>query len=184
MPAGARSPLRRHRSGDEDPAMPHSEASTQRVGSIAAMVTEEEVIDSPTGWVAKHVREYVESGGSKGHRWNGVSTLLLTTRGRRTGKLRRTALIYGIDGENYVVVASRGGAAHHPQWYLNLDADPQVRVQVGADEWNGRARAAEDEERERLWQLMAEIWPQYDRYQEKTTRQIPVVVIERQSGSD
>lgn len=79
----------------------------------------------PVG-VARHIREYVETDGRKGHRWNGVPTLLLTTRGRRTGKLRRTALIYGRDGDAYVVVASRGGARHHPQWYLNLAPDPEV----------------------------------------------------------
>lgn len=76
---------------------------------------EDQIYDSPAGWVAKHIREYVESEGRQGHRWNGVTTLLLTTRGRRTGKLRRTALIYGQDGDAYVVVASRGGAPHHPQ---------------------------------------------------------------------
>jgi hypothetical protein len=84
------------------------------------------VTDSPTGWVAKHIRRYVESDGKKGHRWSGVDTLLVTTRGRTTGKLRRTALIYGEDRGRYIVVASNGGAKTHPHWYRNLAADPQA----------------------------------------------------------
>ena len=142
------------------------------------MGTDEEVVDSPTGWVAKHIREYVESGGAKGHNWQGVPTLLLITRGRKTGTLRRTALIYGRSGESYVVVASIGGAPKHPQWYLNLRADPAVELQVGPKILNGRARTAEGDEKARLWGEMARIFPQYDKYQKKTDRQIPVVVID------
>lgn len=127
--------------------------------------------------MAKHIKEYVESGGEKGHRWQRVPTLLLTTRGRKTVR-RRTALIYGRDGESYVVVASIGGAPKHPEWYLNLLADPEVRLQVGRDVMAGRARPTEGAEKDRLWLKMARIWPQYDRYQEKTDRQIPVVVID------
>jgi deazaflavin-dependent oxidoreductase (nitroreductase family) len=140
---------------------------------------DEEVVDSPKGWVRKHIRDYVESDGRKGHRWHGVDTLLLTTRGRRSGKLRRTALIYRRDGERYVVVASTGGGDHHPAWYLNLVDDPEVRVQVGADTFAARASTAEGAERARLWEEMASVWPDYDRYQAKTDREIPVVVLER-----
>jgi deazaflavin-dependent oxidoreductase (nitroreductase family) len=143
------------------------------------MASEEEVLDSPTRWVARHVRRYVQTDGSSGHRWNGRNTLLLTTRGRRSGKLRRTALIYGRDGDNYVVVASNGGARNHPFWYLNLTAEPEVRVQVGPERFAARARTAGAEERPRLWRLMAEIWPDYERYQKRTGREIPVVVLER-----
>jgi deazaflavin-dependent oxidoreductase (nitroreductase family) len=132
-------------------------------------------------WVAEHVRGYVESGGERGHEWNGVQTLLLTTRGRKSGKLRRTALIYGRDDEAYVVVASLGGAPKHPQWYLNLTEHPEVTVQVGAETFPARARTATPEEKPRLWQQMASIWPSYDDYQAKTTREIPVVVLERVS---
>jgi deazaflavin-dependent oxidoreductase (nitroreductase family) len=145
------------------------------------MSDDEEVIDSPTGWVATHIRSYVESGGRKGQQWNGVDTLLLTTRGRRSGKLRRTALIYGRDGDAYLVVASSGGQATHPLWYLNLVEDPDVRVQVGADVFAARARTATPEEKPRLWSQMTEIFPQYDTYQRsatKTGRDIPVVVLE------
>ena len=137
-----------------------------------------EVVDSPTGWVAKHIKEYVETGGEGGHTWRGVPTLLLTTRGRKTGKLRRTALIYGRSGDSYVVVASIGGAPKHPKWYLNLVANPEVGLQVGPDFKSGRARTADPKERAHLWPEMARIWPQYDRYQEKTDRQIPIVVID------
>lgn len=137
-----------------------------------------QIFDSPAGWVAEHIREYVETGGRKGHRWRGVPTLLLTTRGRRTGKLRRTALIYGRDGDAFVVIASRGGAGHHPQWYLNLAAEPEVAIQVGPERMKGRARTAEGEERQRLWEQMVGIWPAYDGYQRKTERVIPVVAIE------
>lgn len=144
-----------------------------------APANDEQVIDSPTGWVAKHIRSYVDSDGEQGHRWNGVETLLLTTRGRKSGALRRTALIYGRDGDRYVVVASKGGAPEHPNWYLNLVAEPEVKVQVGADKFTGRARTATADEKPALWKLMASIWPEYDRYQGKTTRDIPVVIIER-----
>jgi deazaflavin-dependent oxidoreductase (nitroreductase family) len=108
-----------------------------------------------------------------------VPTLLLTTRGRKTGKLRRTALIYGRDGDRYVVVASKGGAPDHPTWYLNLDADPEVQLQVGAEKFTARARTATAEEKPALWRRMAEIWPDYDNYQAKTGREIPVVILER-----
>ena len=146
--------------------------------TVGLVTPDEEVVDSPTGWVAKHIKEYVESGGKKGHRWQGVPTLLLTTRGRKTGKLRRTALIYGRAGDSYVVVASIGGAPKHPKWYLNLLAAPDVQLQVGPEIISGRARTTEGDEKARLWREMAQIWPQYDKYQEKTDRQIPVVVID------
>ena len=138
----------------------------------------DEISDSPTGWVAKHVRGYVESDGARGHRWHGVDTLLLTTRGRRSGKRRRTALIYGRDGDRYLVVASDGGAKTHPAWFLNLTDDPAVDLQVGAERFPARARAATAKERPPLWERMAEIWPEYDRYQTKTEREIPVVILE------
>ena len=139
----------------------------------------EEIIDSPSGWVAEHVKRYVETDGASGHEWRGVHTLLLVTRGRRSGKLHRTALIYGQDGDRYLVVASRGGAQHHPQWYLNLTADPQVRVQVAADKFAATAQTATNNEKARLWQIMAGIWPAYNDYQKKTARPIPVVILER-----
>jgi len=138
-----------------------------------------EVKDSATPWVAKHTREYVESDGKKGHKWQGVRTLVLTTTGRRSGDKRRNALIYGTDDDDYVVVASKGGHKNHPLWYLNLVADPNVQVQVLEERFKARARVASPEEKERLWPMMAKIWPEYDKYQARTERDIPVIVLER-----
>ena len=138
----------------------------------------DEVVDSPSPWVADHIREYTESGGEQGHEWRGVPTLLLTVRGRKSGVWRRTALIYGRDGDNYVVVASKGGDPKHPLWYLNLLDNPDVGVQVGPDKLTARARVAEGDERARLWERMAQIWPDYNAYQSRTDRQIPIVVLE------
>jgi deazaflavin-dependent oxidoreductase (nitroreductase family) len=133
--------------------------------------------DSPIGWVARHIRRYVATDGRDGHlRW-GVTNLLLTTRGRRTGRLRRTALIYGRDGPRYVVVASGAGEDHHPAWYLNLSADPEVGVQVGASVFLAHAATAEGPERDRLWRMMAGMWPDYERYRRRAARTIPVVVL-------
>jgi deazaflavin-dependent oxidoreductase (nitroreductase family) len=141
--------------------------------------SDEPVTDSPIGWVSKHVRRYVESDGTSGHRWSGVDTLLLTTRGRSTGTLRRTALIYGRDRGRYLVVASNGGSKLHPSWYQNLVAEPHVSVQVGDERFEALARTATPRQKPRLWRLMASIWPEYDRYQTRTTREIPVVILER-----
>jgi deazaflavin-dependent oxidoreductase (nitroreductase family) len=143
---------------------------------------EEEVLDTPRGWVAKHVRRYLETDGRSGHRWHGTNTLLLTTRGRKSGKLRRTALIYGRDGDRYLLVASNGGAPRHPSWYLNLVEHPEVQVQVAADRFAARARTAGPEEKPRLWRLMTAINPEYDRYQQRAGRagrDIPVLILER-----
>ena len=138
-----------------------------------------EVHDSPTAWVNEHIQQYVQSDGAEGHYRNGVSYLLLTTKGRRTGKLRRTALIYGRQGSSYLVVASQGGAPNHPAWYLNLSANPEVQVQVGADKFTARARTATEQEKPELWRKMAEIWPDYNTYQNSTDRAIPVVLLDR-----
>jgi deazaflavin-dependent oxidoreductase (nitroreductase family) len=143
------------------------------------MASQEEILDSPTGWVARHVRRYVETDGRSGHKWHGRQTLLLTTRGRKSGKLRRTALLYAQDGDRYLLVASNGGARNHPLWYLNLAAHPEVQVQVGADRFVARARTASAREKPRLWALMASMWPDYDSYQKRTSRDIPVVILER-----
>jgi proline iminopeptidase len=127
----------------------------------------------------EHVRRYRETDGEVGHIWNGVPCLLLTTKGRSTGEPRTAPLIYGRDGENYVIVASKGGAPEHPGWYRNLSKTPEVELQVGPEVFAARARTAEPAERERLWRTMAEIWPAYDDYAQKTDREIPVVVLER-----
>ena len=135
---------------------------------------------SETLFGAEHVRRYQETNGEVGYIWsNGAPILLLTTTGRRTGDPTTTPLIFGRDGDRYVVVASKGGAPAHPGWYRNLSKTAEVELQVKADRFAARARTAEGEERERLWRLMAEIWPPYDEYAQKTEREIPVVVLER-----
>jgi deazaflavin-dependent oxidoreductase (nitroreductase family) len=143
---------------------------------------EQPITDSPRRWVAQHVRRYLETDGRRGHRWSGVDTLLVVTRGRTTGRLRRTALIYGRDRGRLVVVASNGGSASHPNWYLNLVADPRVSVQVRDERFEARARTATAREKPRLWRLMVSIWPEYDRYQRRTEREIPVVILDRAGG--
>jgi deazaflavin-dependent oxidoreductase (nitroreductase family) len=149
----------------------------------------------PGGWVLRALpaprddNTAAQSGnGSQGDRygvgggrrtWEGVTTLLLTTTGRRSGEQRTTPLIYGRDGDRYLVVASRGGAPEHPGWYQNLAAHPDIQVQVMADRFKARARTATPAERPALWKTMAAIWPAYDEYQARTAREIPVVIIER-----
>ena len=128
----------------------------------------------------EHVRAYRETDGEHGHDWRrGTSTLLLTTRGRRSGEPRTAALIYGRQGDDFVVVASKGGSPEHPGWYANLRENPDVEIQVGADRFKANARTATPEERPRLWEEMTSHWPDYDEYQKRTDREIPVVVIER-----
>lgn len=131
------------------------------------------------GWIADHIKSYQATDGADGHIWRGVPTLLLTTTGRKSGEPLLLPLIYGRDDGNFVVVASKGGAPAHPAWYLNLRAHPEVQVQVGAEKFTGRARTATADERPRLWEAMVKIWPAYNEYQQKTRREIPVVVIER-----
>ena len=133
----------------------------------------------PRGWVEDHVRRYLESDGEDGHIWNGVPTLLLTTTGRRSGRSFTTPLIYGRHGEAYVIVASKGGAPRHPDWYMNLSENPEVGVQVAADRFTARARTAGPDEKPAVWATMAGIWPEYDLYQTRTSRVIPVVILER-----
>ncbi|MHB8658753.1 MAG: nitroreductase family deazaflavin-dependent oxidoreductase [Solirubrobacteraceae bacterium] len=127
----------------------------------------------------EHVRVYCESGGEHGYRWRGTTVLLLSTTGRRSGLPRTTPLIHREDAGRWVIVASKGGAPEHPGWFENLQADPQVTIQVRDEQIPVRASVAEGEERARLWKLMTENWPAYDDYQRKTDREIPVVVLSR-----
>lgn len=127
----------------------------------------------------EHVRRYEETDGEEGHLWlNGIPTLVLTTTGRRTGQERKSALIYQRSEEKYLVVASDGGAPNHPSWYLNLLANPDVTVQVGADKFQATARTATADERAKLWHLMTNVWPDYSDYERNVTREIPLVIIE------
>lgn len=124
-----------------------------------------------------HVRAYQETDGETGYWWNGAPTLVLTTTGRRSGEPRQSALIYARDGDDYLIVASVGGSPKHPAWYLNLLADPHARLQVKAEHLDVVAHTATDEEKPRLWKIVNETWPNYDAYQERTDRVIPVVVL-------
>jgi deazaflavin-dependent oxidoreductase (nitroreductase family) len=128
---------------------------------------------------AEHVRVYRETDGEHGYHWRGTTILLLTTTGRKSGEPRTTPLIHRTDGDRWVVVASKGGAPEHPSWYQNLLADPEATIEVKAEEIPVRTTTASGEERARLWSLMAEVWPAYDDYQQKTDREIPVVVFTR-----
>ena len=128
----------------------------------------------------EHVRLYEETDGEEGYIWReGTTILLLTTAGRTTGEPTTTPLIYALDGDSPVVVASQGGAPRHPGWYRNLVKDPEVGVQIKSERFRARARVAEGEERDRLWQRMNGVWPHYDEYQARTDRTIPVVVLDR-----
>jgi deazaflavin-dependent oxidoreductase (nitroreductase family) len=127
----------------------------------------------------EHVQRYEETDGAVGHEWQGTKTLVLTTTGRRSGAERRNALIYGQHGDDYLVVASKGGADDPPAWYLNLQANPEVQIQVLGDRFTARARTATPEEKPALWRTMTAEWPAYDEYQQKTEREIPVVILER-----
>jgi deazaflavin-dependent oxidoreductase (nitroreductase family) len=126
-----------------------------------------------------HVKRYIETDGQEGHEWQGTTALILTTRGRQSGEPRSTPLIYQRHGEDYLVVASKGGADQPPAWYLNLLAEPQVELQVLGDRFQARARTASPAEKPGLWEIMLGAWPAYATYQEKTSREIPVVVLER-----
>ena len=125
----------------------------------------------------EHIRRYRETDGEVGYLWNGAPTLLLTTTGRRTGEPRTSALIFGRDGDDYLVVASMGGAPQHPSWYLNLTANPAAEIQVRADRFPVVTCTASEEEKPRLWRIVTEVWPNYDVYQTRTDRVIPVVVL-------
>ena len=137
------------------------------------------------GWIGDHMRRYLESDGRDGHMWDASSaggagifpTLLLTTTGRQSAQPRMLPLIYGEADSNYVIIASKGGFPTHPSWYLNLVAEPEVALQVGAEKFKARARTAEGGERTKLWEVMAAIYPPYLDYQARAGREIPVVVL-------
>src|SRR3954453_15007483 len=129
----------------------------------------------------EHVRVYRETGGERGYDWKGgTKILLLTTKGRRSGEERTNPLIHRTDDGRWVVVASKGGAPDDPGWFKNLEANPDsVEIQVKDERIPVRPSVAEGEERERLWMHMTEVWTDYDRYQQRTDREIPVLVFER-----
>lgn len=125
----------------------------------------------------EHIRRYRETNGEVGYIWNGVPTLLLTTTGRRSGEARTSALIFGRAGGDYLVVASMGGAPTHPDWYRNLLAHPSSEIQVREERISVVSRTAGEDEKPRLWRIVTDAWPNYDVYQSRTDRVIPLVVL-------
>jgi deazaflavin-dependent oxidoreductase (nitroreductase family) len=125
----------------------------------------------------EHVRQYEATGGKIGHDWNGAEVLILHTTGRKSGAIRKLPLIYGRDGKNYLIVASKGGAPDNPGWYRNLIAHPDAAIQVHDEVIPVTARTATPEEKRRLWRIMTVQWPDYDQYQSRTKREIPVVLL-------
>ena len=139
----------------------------------------DEYIPSPSRWVAEQVELYEGSGGTEGTTLNGLPVIVVTNRGRKTGAIRKTPLMRVVDGNNYVLVASLGGAPKHPLWYHNLKTDPNVEIRDGAEVYSMRVREVEDTaEKQRLWEIAVEAYPPYQEYQGRTDRVIPVFVAE------
>jgi deazaflavin-dependent oxidoreductase (nitroreductase family) len=141
-------------------------------------MTDSQYAPSPWQAVADHVERYLTTGGAEGFEWNGAQCVILTTRGRHSGALRRSPLIRVADGDRYIAIASMGGAPQHPQWYRNLVHDPQVTIHDRDQVHELRARVASPAERAALWPLATAQWPAYDEYQAKTEREIPLVICE------
>jgi deazaflavin-dependent oxidoreductase (nitroreductase family) len=129
---------------------------------------------------APHVERYLETNGADGYHWrNGTTILILFTKGRKSGEQRSHALIFREYDGAYLVVASKGGAPEPPAWFVNLSAEPRVEVQIKGERFAATARVATPAEKPDMWAKMVEVWPDYDVYQTKAAREIPVVVLER-----
>lgn len=140
-----------------------------------------EYIPSPSAWVAEQVERYEGSGGTEALtlRDTGLPVIIVTNRGWKTGAIRKTPLMRVVDGQNYILVASKGGAPEHPLWYYNLQADPNVEIRDKTEVYTMRVREVSDPaERQRLWTLAVEAYPPYQDYQDKTDRLIPLFVAE------
>ena len=138
-------------------------------------------IPSPRQWVAEQVELYEGSGGTEGltFRDTGLPVIIVTHRGRKTGAIRKTPLMRVVDGNNYILVASQGGAPKHPLWYHNLKANPNIEIRDRSNVYTMRVREVTDSaERERLWKIAVAAYPPYQDYQEKTERIIPIFVAE------
>ena len=125
----------------------------------------------------EHVQQYEATGGKVGHDWNGTSCLILRTKGRKTGQTRKFPLIYGRDGDDYVLIASKGGYPKNPGWYDNLVAHPDAEIQVWDKVIPVTAHTGSAEDKKRVWPIMTKQWPGYDDYQRGTPRDIPVVLL-------
>ena len=150
-------------------------------------MTEAKLAPGLPDWMVEHANRYISSGGTDGHIYKmtqpgrpelTVPSLLLTTTGRKSGEKYIFPLFYGDIGDSYLVIASKGGAPKHPSWYLNIVANPDVEVQVGTKKLKARARTVTGPERAPLWEKALEFWPPYADYQQKTEREIPVVVLD------
>jgi len=137
------------------------------------------VTASPSDWVADQARRYEESGGTEATDLNGSPCLLLDYQGRRSGEWHRTVLIYGRDGEDYLVVASKGGADEHPLWYRSLQENPEVHLRVLTERFPARAETLSSGEKARVWPHLVDVYGPYEEYQQKTDRDIPVVRLRR-----
>ena len=137
---------------------------------------------SPSRRSAKQVEAYESSGGTSGNTLNGVPIVIVTTRGAKTGKLRKIPLMRVEHGGRYAAVASKGGAPEHPLWYHNLKAHPRVELQDGPEPVDMVARELDGDERAEWWRRAAEVWPDYDTYRTKTDRLIPVFLLEPASA--
>jgi deazaflavin-dependent oxidoreductase (nitroreductase family) len=129
-------------------------------------------------WVAKQIDRYESSGGTKGVSLQGVPVVVLTMRGHKSGKVRKAGVMRVEHGGSYAAIASKGGDPANPGWYHNLLADPEVVVQDGAETHEMRAREVFGDERAEWWARGVAVWPQYDEYQQRTDRKIPVLVLE------
>src|SRR3954468_24864894 len=127
----------------------------------------------------EHTDRYRETDGAEGYDWQGTTILLLETTGRKSGKSYTHPLIYRDFGDDQIIVASKGGAPTPPDWFLNLEANSEVGVQIKGETFRARARVATPEEKPAMWDHMLEVWPDYANYQTKTDREIPIVVLER-----
>ena len=136
-------------------------------------------IPSPTQWVADQVELYESSGGMRGTTFKGLPVVIVTNQGSRTNAIRKTPLMRVVDGGNYILIASRGGAPKHPLWYHNLKANPNVEIRDGGNIRKMRVREVVDsEERQRLWDIAVETYSPYKDYQGKTQRLIPLFLAE------
>ena len=141
---------------------------------------DERPLDPTTGWVREHLHRYVATDGENGLEWRGVQTLLITTRGRKSGAERVNPLAYRMVGDTYAVFGSKGGAPEHPDWIHNVEANPDVEVEVGTERFDGKAEVLwEGPERDEIYAAQAADWASFGEYEEKTDRMIPVVLIER-----
>ena len=130
-------------------------------------------------WAAKlHASVFRATGGRIGGRMVGSPVLLLVTTGRKSGQRRTTVLLYLEDGGRHVIIASNGGTATHPAWWLNLQANPEATVEIGGRKIHVRATEARGEEKARLWQRLVRMYPSYEDYQKRTDREIPVILLE------